>query len=77
LPYRLGTDAAFDQAGFNGRPLGEDVMDVMLTLASNKPLADGAAPDRSRVRSEFPYFGEPFTKAEQAGVTPVPRPDKK
>jgi hypothetical protein len=77
LPYALGTEAAFDQAGFNGRPLGEDVMDVMLTLASNKPLADGAAPDRSRVRSEFPYFGDPYSKAEQAGVTPVPRPDKK
>jgi hypothetical protein len=77
LPYVLGTQAAFDQAGFNGRPLGEDVMDVMLTLASNKPLADGAAPDRSRIRSDFPYFGEPYSKAEQAGVTPVPRPAQK
>jgi hypothetical protein len=77
LPYELGTPAAFDQAGFNGRPLGEDVMDVMLTLASNRPLGDGVAPDRSRVRAEFPYFGEPYTKAEQAGVVPVPRPANK
>ncbi len=77
LPYVVGTQAAFDQAGFNGRPLGEDVMDVMLTLASNKPLADGVAPDRSRIRSEFPYFGEPYSKAEQASVTPVPRPAQK
>lgn len=77
LPYELGTPAAFDQAGFNGRPLGDDVMDVMLTLASNKPLADGVAPDRSRLRTEFPYFGEPYSKAEQVGVTPVPRPKSK
>jgi hypothetical protein len=76
LPYELGTAAAFDFAGFNGRPLGDDVMDVMLTLASNKPLEDGAVPDRNRVRHEFPYVGEPYTKEEQQGVTPVPRPPK-
>ena len=77
LPYELGTPAAFDLAGFNGRPLGDDVMDVMLTLASNKPLQDGAVPDRTRIRTEFPYFGEPYSKEEQKGVTPVPRPVKK
>jgi hypothetical protein len=77
LPYELGTPAAFDLAGFNGRPLGDDVMDVMLTLASNKPLQDGAVPDRKRIRTEFPYFGEPYSKEEQKGVTPVPRPPKK
>ena len=77
LPYEIGTEAAFDQVGFNGRPLGEDVMDVMLTLASNRPLADGATPDRSRIQTAFPYFGKPYSKAEQAGVTPVPRPPKK
>ena len=77
LPYELGTPGAFDLAGFNGRPLGDDVMDVMLTLASNKPLEDGAVPNRSRVRHEFPYVGEPYTKEEQQGVTPVPRPPKK
>jgi Domain of unknown function (DUF4331) len=77
LPYELGTPAAFDLAGFNGRPLGDDVMDVMLTLASNKPLQDGAVPDHKRIRTEFPYFGEPYSKEEQKGVTPVPRPPKK
>jgi Domain of unknown function (DUF4331) len=77
LPYELGTQAAFDLAGFNGRPLGDDVMDVMLTLASNKPLQDGAVPDRSRIRAEFPYFGEPYSKEEQKDVIPVPRPPKK
>jgi Domain of unknown function (DUF4331) len=77
LPYELGTPAAFDLAGFNGRPLGDNVMDVMLTLATNKPLEDGAVPDRSRVRREFPYVGSPYTRQEQVGVSPVPRPPKK
>ncbi len=76
LPYEIGTPAAFDLAGFNGRPLTDDVMDVMLTLASNKPLEDGAVPDRGRVRSEFPFFGEPYSKEEQKNVTPVPRPQR-
>ena len=77
LPYELGTQATFDVGGFNGRPLGDDVMDVMLTLAANKPLQDGAVPDRNRIRSEFPYFGEPYSREEQKAVTPVPRPAKK
>jgi hypothetical protein len=76
LPYELGTKAAFTVERFNGRPLGDDVMDVMLTLAANKPIADGATPDISRIRGEFPYFGEPYEKSEQMGVTPVPRPTK-
>ncbi len=77
LPYRLGTAAAFDYAGFNGRALGDDAMDVMLTLATNMPLGDGVAPDRGRTRAEFPYFGEPFTNIEQEGVTPAAQPTKK
>jgi hypothetical protein len=77
LPYEIGTPANFDVSGFNGRALGDDVMDVMLTLAANKPLADGVSPDPARIRKEFPYYGEPYTAEEQAGVTPVPRPAKK
>lgn len=77
LPYQLGTAAAFNLARFNGRPLGDDVMDIMLTLASNKPLQDGAVPDRSRIRNDFPYFGEPYSKDEQKAVKPVPRPPKR
>jgi hypothetical protein len=77
LPYEIGTQAAFNLAGFNGRPLEDDVMDVMLTLAANKPLQDGAVPDRNRIRNEFPYFGDPYSKEEQKTVTPVPRPSKK
>jgi len=40
LPYELGTSAAFEVATFNGRSLGDDVLDVMLTLASNTPIVD-------------------------------------
>ncbi|MGC2662303.1 MAG: DUF4331 family protein [Bryobacteraceae bacterium] len=77
LPYELGTKGAFDQAGFNGRALTDDVMDVMLTLASNRGLADGVKPDANRTRAEFPYFGDAYSKAEQVGVPPVPRPNRK
>jgi hypothetical protein len=77
LPYELGTPAAFEVANFNGRALGDDVMDVMLTIAANKPFSDGLAPDPARIREDFPYYGAPYTAEEQVGVTPVPRPTKK
>jgi hypothetical protein len=77
LPYELGTPAAFSFAGFNGRALVDDVMDVILTLATNTALSDGVAPDKDRIRSEFPYFGEPYTNAEQVGVVPAHAPAKK
>ncbi|MFZ0630256.1 MAG: DUF4331 family protein [Acidobacteriaceae bacterium] len=69
LPYELGTSAAFELDRFNGRALGDDVMDVMVTLAANKPLADGLVPDRGRIRRDFPYYGAPYTAEEQAAVT--------
>ena len=70
LPYELDTAAAFDFAGFNGRALADDAMDVILTLATNTALGDGVAPDGNRVRGEFPYFGTPYSGAEQVGVVP-------
>jgi hypothetical protein len=76
LPYELGTPAAFDVAGFNGRALADDAMDVMLTLATNTPLGDGVAPDISRSRPDFPYFGAPYDTAEQADLVPA-RPGAK
>jgi hypothetical protein len=76
LPYELGSEAAFDFAGFNGRALGDDVMDVIITLASNVASADGVAPDRSRIRTDFPYFGPAFTTEEQAGITPAFRKER-
>jgi len=63
LPYELDTAANFRVDSFNGRSLADDVMDVMLTLATNMPLSDGVAPDRSRIHDEFPYFGEAFAGA--------------
>lgn len=60
LPYELETPASFTVDRLNGRSLADDVMDVILTLATNTPLSDGVTPDRSRMRDEFPYFGEPF-----------------
>jgi len=70
LPYEVGTPAAFALAGFNGRQLGDDVVHVMLTLASNRPLQSGLALPRNRIRTEFPYFGEPYSKEEQKDVAP-------
>ncbi len=71
LPYEIGTPAVFEPANFNGRPLGADALDVMLTLAGNNPLVDGVAPDQRRIQTEFPYFGDSYTAIEQAGIAPV------
>jgi Domain of unknown function (DUF4331) len=62
LPYELDTAALFAVAAFNGRGLADDVMDVILSLATNTALTDGVAPDVSRMRDEFPYFGEAFAR---------------
>ena len=61
LPYELDTPACFDFAGFNGRALTDDVMDVILTLTTNTLLGDGVSPDKQLLRRDFPYFGEPHT----------------
>jgi hypothetical protein len=66
LPYELDTPATFAVTGFNGRGLADDVMDVILSLATNTSLTDGVAPDRSRIRDEFPYFGEAFARTKPA-----------
>lgn len=77
LPYELDTAAAFDYNSFNGRGLADDVMDVMLTLATNTALGDGVAPDRGRISPNFPYFGESYKSTEQVGVAPAQSPAKK
>jgi len=77
LPYVLDTPAAFDFVEFNGRGLTDDVMDVILTLATNTALRDGVVPDRLRLRGEFPFFGAPYSAIEQADLAPVrPRTTK-
>jgi hypothetical protein len=60
LPFTPGTPASFDFAGFNGRALTDDVMDVMLSLMTNTALGDGVAPDARRVRDAFPYVPLPY-----------------
>ena len=67
LPYELGTSAAFEVASFNGRALGDDVLDVMLRLAANIPIVDGLAPDRGRIRKDFPYYGSPYRRRSKSG----------
>ena len=62
LSYELDAAALFGVAGLNSRGLADDVMDVILSLATNTPLMDGVAPDSSRMRDEFPYFGEAFVR---------------
>ena len=64
-------------SSFNGRALGDDALDVMLTLAANMPIVDGLAPDHGRIRKDFPYYGSPYTAEEQVGVTSMPRTAKK
>jgi Domain of unknown function (DUF4331) len=76
LPYEIGSHAAFEAPRFNGRALADDVMDVMLSLASNTDLHDGATPDRQRIVAEFPYVGAPYSRDEQTGVVPVTHPAK-
>jgi hypothetical protein len=71
LPYEIGTPAVFSLSGFNGRPLGVDAFDVMLTLGANVPVMDGVHPDRSRIQEGFPYYGAPYSKAEQEGLAPI------
>jgi hypothetical protein len=71
LPYALGTEARFTAARFNGRALTDDAYDVMVSLATNREISDGVAPDPSRVSKEFPYYGAFFTPQEQEGLAPI------
>lgn len=59
LPYTVGTAASFDYTGFNGRALGDNVMDNMLSVLTNSPLGTGIRPDPGRICQDFPYFSRP------------------
>lgn len=59
LPYVLGSPAVFDLAGFNGRRLTDNVMNVMLSLATRAPIDNGVAVDKANIVKTFPYFGAP------------------
>lgn len=56
LPYELDSTAGFDYAGFNGRALRDDVIDVMLSPVTNSALGDEVTPDSALIQAEFPYF---------------------
>jgi hypothetical protein len=71
LRYEIGTPAVFSLTDFNGRPLGADAFDVMLTLGANVPIVDGVHPDHNKISESFPYFGSPYSKTEQAGLEPI------
>jgi Domain of unknown function (DUF4331) len=73
LPYTLGSAAMFSTETINGRPLGADTFNVMLSLAAGRSLGDGIAPDVSRLLGVFPYYGPPYTAAEQCALMPMPR----
>jgi hypothetical protein len=59
LPYVLDSAASFGFAGFNGRAMTDNVMNVMLSLQTNTPIDNGATVARTSILDEFPYFGAP------------------
>ena len=73
LPYTLGSAAFFTTETINGRPLGADAFDVMVSLAADRSLEDGVPPDVSRLLDVFPYYGPPYTVVEQRDLLPMPR----
>jgi hypothetical protein len=64
----------FTTETINGRPLRADAFDVIVSLAAGRRLRCGVAPDISRRIDAFPYYGPPYTEAEQWGLSPMPRP---
>ncbi len=59
LPYELDTPASFSIDRLNGRGLADDVMDVMLTLATNTPLSDGSRRTRAGCATSSPISASP------------------
>ena len=59
LPYVLDSAASFGFAGFNGRALTDNVMNVMLSLQANTPVDQRTTVPRTNILEEFPYFGSP------------------
>jgi hypothetical protein len=68
LPYRIGSVASFSFAVRNGRTLTDNAPDVMLSLATNSPLAVGLSrrSASSAPRDHFPYLAAPVRAAQPA-----------
>jgi hypothetical protein len=59
LPYVLDSAASFGFAGFNGRAMTDNVMNVMLSLRTNTPIDNGAAVAISAHRTPIPSSIDP------------------
>jgi hypothetical protein len=59
LPYVLDSPASFGFAGFNGRAMTDNVLNVMLSLQTNTSIDQGVTVARANILDEFPYFGAP------------------
>ncbi len=58
LPYVVGTPAAYGFASLNGRTLGDNVAEVMLSLVLNEAIPSGLRPSVSEAQRTkgFPYL---------------------
>src|ERR1700722_14258582 len=59
LPYVLDSAASFGFAGFNGRAMTDNVMNVMLSLQANTSVNQVTTIAKANILNEFPYFGAP------------------
>ncbi|MDI7865039.1 DUF4331 domain-containing protein [Rhizobiaceae bacterium n13] len=59
LPYTVGTRAVFGFAHWNGRSLTDNAPDVMYSIATNAPVAQGVGKESvtSQPIDNFPYVG--------------------
>jgi hypothetical protein len=57
LPYEVGTAAAFDLMGWNGRALTDNAPEVMCSIAANTavPIGVGASSVPTKPSKAFPY----------------------
>ena len=77
LPYKIGTFASFDYAGFNGRALGDDAMDVMLTLAANQALVTASLPTASARGASSPTSASRTPTTNSTALSPAAQPTTK
>jgi len=66
LEYRLGSPGQYGFAVRDGRSLGDDVMDVTISLVANAPVADGASPPAGASAESWPYVARPHRRGGQA-----------
>ena len=72
LPYELGTEAVFTPGQFNGRPLHMDAYDVILTLATNRPIETGRFQTKRKSVRSFPIMGRRIPKWNKPDLSQYP-----